>query len=97
MRAEMKILPLIAGILLTPSVCLAGWLGPSNYDECIFKNMKGVTSDRAATAIGEACRRQFPKPLVKPAEDPNDPFSNFYEMDAYYKAVEARAAEKKGK
>ena len=93
----MKILPLIAGILLTPSVCLAGWLGPANYDECIFKNMKGVTSDRAATAIGEACRRQFPKPLVKPAEDPSDPFFNFWDRNDYELAVEARAAEKRGK
>jgi len=93
----MKILPLIAGILLTPSVCLAGWFGPSNYDECIFKNMKGVTSDRAATAIGEACRRQFPKPLVKPAEDPNDPFFNIWERNDYELAVEARAAGKSGK
>lgn len=34
--------------------------GPSNFDECILKNMKGVDSDLVARSIGAACRSQFP-------------------------------------
>ena len=39
----------------------AGWFGPSNYDECIFESMKGVTSDLAAQAIIQSCREKFPE------------------------------------
>jgi hypothetical protein len=34
--------------------------GPSNFDECILKNMKGVNSDLGARSIGAACLSQFP-------------------------------------
>jgi hypothetical protein len=33
---------------------------PSNYDECILDAMKGVSSDVAARAIIESCRRLYP-------------------------------------
>jgi hypothetical protein len=46
----------------------AGWFGPDNYDECILGSMKGVTSDRAATAIARSCRSKFPKNTVKLAK-----------------------------
>jgi hypothetical protein len=36
--------------------------GPNNYDDCIIKNMKGVTSDRAANLIRHSCRQKFPLP-----------------------------------
>jgi hypothetical protein len=38
---------------------MAGWFGPSNYDECILDGMKGVTSDLAARAVAGACARKF--------------------------------------
>ena len=49
-----------------PGFAIAGLLGPSNYDECILANMKGVGSDLAARAVAGSCARQFPQP--KPAE-----------------------------
>ncbi len=51
---------LITTICITPSVSLAGWLGPGNYEECILDSMKGVTSDLAARAIISSCRNKFP-------------------------------------
>ena len=48
-------------ILAIPTLGTAGWFGPSNYDECILESMKGVTSDRAATAITNACIGKFIK------------------------------------
>lgn len=50
-----------------PSLVLAEWFGPSDYDECILESMKGVTSDRAAILIERSCRKKFPKePEKKP-------------------------------
>ena len=47
-----------------PIPAMGGWFGPSNYEECILKNMKGVASDDAVRAIKRACRVKFP--LKKP-------------------------------
>jgi hypothetical protein len=41
--------------------------GPSNFDECIFQNMKGVKSDTAANAIIYACRKKFPNKIEQPS------------------------------
>jgi hypothetical protein len=41
-------------LLSTLSAC-----GPSNFDECILENMKGVTSRDAAGAIYSSCRNLF--------------------------------------
>lgn len=59
----MRILIATASISIaaTCSSAHAGWWGPSNYDECIFESMKGVTSDVAARNIVAACRRKFPE------------------------------------
>lgn len=45
----------------------ASWFSskPKNYDECITKNMKGVTSDYAAKAIVTSCLRMFPDAVKK--------------------------------
>jgi hypothetical protein len=52
---------------LDANPCVGGWFGPSNYEECILKNMKGVTSDKAVLEIRKACRAKFPKkPIKKP-------------------------------
>jgi len=84
----MKRLILILLIALFPCNGVAGWLGPSNYDECILQNMKGVTSERAATAIVGACRRKFPEVKEKPVL--KEDFSNIWEVDAYYREEEER-------
>ena len=47
-------------ILVSPITTSAGFFGPSNYDECVLENMKGVTSDQAARAIQAACTKKFP-------------------------------------
>ena len=45
-----------------PMTAASGWLGgPSDYDECILKNMKGVTSDLAARLVRRSCRAKFPR------------------------------------
>lgn len=54
------ILHIIVAILFLPIYTSAGFFGPSNYDECVLENMKGVTSDQAARAIQVACRKKFP-------------------------------------
>lgn len=45
-----------------PAAAFAQWwnpLAPKTYDECILKNMKGVTSDKAADMITLSCLEQF--------------------------------------
>ena len=37
----------------------AGLFGPSNYDECILENTKGIASDDAANLVRQACRDKF--------------------------------------
>lgn len=39
--------------------------GPKTYEDCILKNMQGVTEKSAATAIKNACRSKFPRPESK--------------------------------
>jgi len=34
--------------------------GPKNFDDCILENMKGVTSDQAASTIYGSCAAKFP-------------------------------------
>lgn len=52
----------------------ASLFGPSDYDECILENMKGVTSDRAAMLIHRSCARRFPEtayptPIYQPSPE----------------------------
>lgn len=60
----MKIIIFIAAIILSPSYVTAGWFGPSTYEECVLKNVKGVKSDMAARLVANVCREQFPKPMA---------------------------------
>jgi len=39
----------------------AGLFGPSNYEECVLENMKGIQSNTAAGAVMQACRKKFPQ------------------------------------
>lgn len=54
-------LVLLAMLCGLPQQACAGFFGPSNFDECILDNMKGVTSDLAARAIYRSCLEKFPK------------------------------------
>jgi hypothetical protein len=54
----------VAVVLLIPSYAIAGWFGPSTYEECVLKNMKGVTSDQASRIIAKACRDKFPEEII---------------------------------
>ena len=53
-------------MMLVSGVTIAGWFGPSTYDECILDGMKGVASNTAAVAIAQACRSKFPLPPPTP-------------------------------
>lgn len=57
----MRVIILVVAMILSPSWLFAGWLGPSTYEECILKEMKGVTSNQAAGLIARACRGKFPE------------------------------------
>lgn len=51
-------------LIVFPGVCFAQWwnpLAPKTFEECVLKNMKGVTSDSAANMISMACMNQFPQ------------------------------------
>lgn len=48
-------------IALVPAISTAGLFGPSNYDECVLENMKGVSSDTAAKLVANSCRAKFEK------------------------------------
>lgn len=51
----------ISIILALLSMNAGAWnlFGPKNFDECVLENMKGVTSDTAATTIYAACDSKF--------------------------------------
>lgn len=55
--------------LIFSSSAMAGWFGPSTFDECILKNMKGVTSNVAARVIYKSCRAKYPE---HPEAHPDD-------------------------
>lgn len=62
-----RLFTVICLFIWMPIPAMGGWFGPSNYEECILKNMKGVTSDKAVLEIRKACRAKFPKkPIKKP-------------------------------
>lgn len=54
---------------------VAGWFGPSTYDECVIEKSKGILTVAAQSAVLRACTAQFPPPPsgVKPPPLPNDP------------------------
>lgn len=58
-------------VFLIPNISYAGLFGPSNYDECILDAMKGVTNDKAAISIKQACYNKFPPKKVE--VEPNWP------------------------
>ena len=62
-HASLFLLAILVTGLAPEQSCIAGWFGPSNYDECILDSMKGTTGDLAAQLIAKSCRKKFP---VKP-------------------------------
>ena len=56
---RISIIALYIGLCLCPTLT-AQTTTVGNYDDCILEYMKGVTSDIAAEAIKQACRRKFP-------------------------------------
>lgn len=58
---------LLPFVMLCPSISHGDPDGPTNYDECIIDAMKGVSSDVAARAIIESCRKLFPEAPSAPA------------------------------
>jgi len=48
----------LISIAIAPAASMA-WFGPSTYEDCVLKNMRGVTSDLAAAQIRNACREKF--------------------------------------
>ena len=70
----MKRIALMMACTTVSAVATAGLLGPSNFDECILANMKGVGSDMAARAVAASCAKQFPakKATEKTAPDDTD-------------------------
>jgi hypothetical protein len=54
----------IALLLCSLATSSNAWtlFGPKNYDECILEGMKGVTSDKAANAVIQACLNKFSTP-----------------------------------
>lgn len=44
--------------------------GPSNFDDCIIQNMKGVTSDTAAASIRYSCKQKFPEKTSPKSQEP---------------------------
>lgn len=64
----MKLTVFIVAMIFFPSWGVAGWFGPSTYEECVLENMKGVTSNQAAVIIAKACREKFPEKNYDPYE-----------------------------
>jgi hypothetical protein len=60
-----RLFTVICLFIWMPIPAMGGWFGPSNYEECILKNMKGVASDKAVLEIRRACRAKFPKKAIK--------------------------------
>src|SRR5690625_4734562 len=52
---------LILFLFFIPQAYAQWWnpLAPKDYEQCILKNMKGVTSDMAANLIVASCHEQF--------------------------------------
>ncbi len=60
-------------VVMIPTFAWAGLFGPSNAEECILEEMKGVKSDQAARAVMYACEKKFPskKENINPVEVPD--------------------------
>lgn len=74
MMKNRGVMTFLYSLVFFSSGTYAGWLGgPSDYDECILEEMKGVTSDVAARLIRQSCQKKFPQKTLedKSVELPN--------------------------
>lgn len=60
----------------------AGIFGPSNFEECVLANMKGVISDRAAEIIESACSEKFP--MKSPDNDTGHQKNKTGQVEVHY-------------
>jgi len=62
----MKMKKLIILFLLMDSTNVLAWnmFGPSDYDECILENMKGVDSEAGANLVNKSCRNKFKNKVI---------------------------------
>ena len=70
-----------------------GCFSPSDFDECILKNMKGINNESVADAIYDSCENKFPKKEENKRVDipPNvlddledKPWSTLYKSRTYF-------------
>ncbi len=54
---------LVVIFLFGASSVQAGWLGPSNFDECVLEKMKGQAPNMIGVARS-ACRARFPEEIL---------------------------------
>ena len=52
---------LVSKLLFVSMAILPGCSGPSDYDECILKNMNGINVKMVAREIISACDNKFPE------------------------------------
>jgi len=53
--------------LLFSSVAVAGWFGPSSYDECVIEKLKefdGAVPKLAQGSVRRVCSERFPSPKI---------------------------------
>ena len=101
MRIDAVVLIGLAAVCPTPAT--AGLFGPSNYDDCILENMKGVGDRAAAIYIYQACRSKFPEKKVveKPVQPVPAPVadtlpSGLRDVGPYYRSDKPAAPRKPG-
>ena len=51
-------------LLVSTNVFAFSLFGPKNYDECVLENMKGVSSDTAASLVALSCREMYKEKVV---------------------------------
>lgn len=57
----LRLLLISAFLTLYSNNLYAGLFGPSNYDECLLENLKGVNNNHAVALITQSCQDKFLK------------------------------------
>jgi len=93
-----RLFTVICLISWMPIPAMGGWFEPSNYEECILKNMKGVASDVAVREIGRVGRKKFPpvKSKLRSSSLPKmDEQTRQYLINKWKAVVQERVAKSK--
>lgn len=67
-RISTQIILIPLGVLVSWNVMAFSLFGPKTYEECLLKNMKGVSNDTAAKAVQYACMVQFMESSPPPSK-----------------------------